>query len=101
MRRVLLPSAIALAFALCVGAVPAGAQAPPMCPPGYYLATDGLCYPARPIYAPPVYEAAPVYQPPIIFDGFSVGIGIGIGGGGYYGGYHGGRDRGRDRERRH
>jgi len=97
MRTILLPSAVALALGIWVSAAPADAQVPPACPIGYYLATDGRCYPgAPPVYAPPVYEVAPpVYQPPVVFDGFSLGIGIGLGGG-YGGGYRGG-----DRDRRH
>ena len=86
MRTNLLPSIVVLALGTWFGAAPADAQTP-ICPPGYYYASDGQCYPgAPPVYAPPVYEIAPpVYQPPFIFDGFGVGIGLG------FGGYGGGR----------
>lgn len=89
MRTIFLP-VIALALAAGVGAAPAGAQAP-VCPAGYYYASDGQCYPGvPPTYPPPVYEVAPpIYQPPVVIDGF--GIGLGFGGGGYRGGgFHGG-----------
>lgn len=93
-----LPSVITVAITTCAlalwaGTTPADAQTP-VCPPGYYYASDGQCYPgAQPAYPPPVYEVAPpVFLPPVIFDGFGVGIGPGWhGGGGYRGGeWHGG-----------
>jgi hypothetical protein len=92
MRISLLPSLVVLALGIGAGAPPADAQTP-VCPPGYYYASDGQCYPgAPPVYAPPVYEIAPpVYQPPLVYDGFGVGIGLGFGG---YGGYRGGRGYG-------
>jgi hypothetical protein len=108
MRIALLPSVIALALGTWAGAAPADAQAP-VCPPGYYFASDGRCYPgAPPAYPPPVYEyAPPVYQPPVVIDGLILGIGLGalIGGaergGGYHGGgYHGGGGRGGGRGHR-
>ena len=93
MRTAFLPSVIALALGTWAGAAPSNAQVP-VCPAGYYYASDGQCYPgAPPIYPPPVYEVAPpVYEPPVIFDGFS--IGIGLGGGGYRGGGRGYGGRG-------
>ncbi len=91
MRTIVLSSVIALA--LGSWAVPASTDAQaPMCPYGYYLASDGQCYPGPPPYYPaPVYSVAPpVYQPPLIFDGLSIGIGLGFGGRGRGGGWHGG-----------
>jgi len=97
MRKISLPCVIALALGTWAGAPPADAQTP-VCPPGYFFASDGQCYPgAPPIYPPPVYEVAPpVYQPPVIFDGFGIGIGLGgrIGGGERGGGGRGGGGRG-------
>lgn len=93
MRSVFLPTVIALALAAWTGAAPANAQAP-VCPYGYYLASDGRCYPgAPPVYAPPVYEVAPpIYQPPVVIDGFVPGIGLGfVIGGGRGGHFHGHR----------
>lgn len=94
MRTIFLPGVIALALGTWVGAAPADAQVPPGCPPGYYNASDGQCYPVgQPVYAPPVYEVAPpVYQPPFVYDGYGPGIGIGIGLG--FGGRGGGEGRG-------
>jgi len=98
MRTIFLPSVIALALGTWAGAAPADAQTPPVCPPGYYLAGDGQCYPGGPpVYSPPVYEVAPpIYQPPFVFDGYGpgIGIGVGIGGRGYGGGFRGGGGRG-------
>ena len=76
--RILLPSVIAIVAGVWSDALPAQAQAP-VCPYGYYYASDGRCYPGSPpVYQPPVYEAAPpVYQPPAVFDGFALGIGLG------------------------
>jgi hypothetical protein len=92
MRTIFLPSAVVLALAIWAGAAPVHAQAP-VCPYGYYLASDGQCYPgAPPAYPPPVYEyAPPIYQPPVVIDGFGLGIGLGFGG---RGGFHGGGGRG-------
>jgi hypothetical protein len=89
MRIISLASGLALALAIWAYDRPADAQVAPVCPDGYYLATDGQCYPGQPpVYPPPIYDDAPaVFEPPVIFDGF--GIGIGIGGGGYGGGYGG------------
>lgn len=89
MRTIVLPSVIVLALGIGALPAPAGAQAP-VCPYGYYLASDGQCYPGPPpAYPAPVYEVAPpVYQPPVIFDGLDIGIGLGFGGRG--GGWHGG-----------
>ena len=79
MRRAFLPCAVAVAALGAVAAAPAGAQVPPGCPPGYYLATDGQCYPGEPPdYVPPVYDVAPpIIQPPFVIDGFIPGIGYG------------------------
>lgn len=103
MRTIFLPSVIALALATWAGASPADAQTP-VCPPGYYFASDGQCYPgAPPVYPPPVYEVAPpVYQPPFVVDGLALGIGLGalIGGGERGGGERGGGERGGGRGRR-
>ncbi len=104
MWRVFLPSVIAVALGTWAGAAPADAQTPPVCPQGYYLASDGQCYPgAPPTYVPPPYVVAPpVYQPPIVIDGFFPGIGFGgnyggggrgHGGGGHGSGGHGGGAR--------
>ncbi|MGO8920619.1 MAG: hypothetical protein ACLQJR_32400 [Stellaceae bacterium] len=94
MRTLFLPGIIALAVVIA-GASPADAQAP-VCPAGYYYASDGQCYPgAPPAYPPPVYEVAPpVYAPPLVVGGFGIGLGLGaiIGG---RGGRGGGRDGGR------
>lgn len=93
MRIISLPSVIALALGAWAGA-PAVAQVPPACPPGYYLYTDGQCYPGpQPVYPQPPYEViAPVYQPPVVYDGFA--LGIGFGGGGHWSGGRGGDGRG-------
>jgi len=97
MRRIFLSSAVAFALGSWAGAAPADAQAP-VCPPGYYLGTDGQCYPgAPPVYPVPYYDVAPpIYQPPFVFDGYGpgIGIGVGIGGRGYGGGFRGGGGRG-------
>jgi hypothetical protein len=100
-RTTFLPSVIALALGTWAGAAPAKAQTP-VCPAGYYYASDGQCYPgAAPVYPPPIYEVAPpIYQPPVVIDGFGIGIGLGAiiggggrgrGGGGRSGGGHGHR----------
>jgi hypothetical protein len=80
MKTLALPSLIALAVGGWAGA-PAVAQVPPACPPGYYLYTDGQCYPGdQPLYPQPYYDyTAPVYQPPVVYDGFALGIGFGGG----------------------
>ncbi len=80
MRTISRPSLIALAVGAWAGA-PAIAQIPPSCPPGYYLYTDGQCYPGpQPVYPQPDYDViAPVYQPPVVYDGFALGIGFGGG----------------------
>ncbi len=97
MKTVFLPSLIAVALGTWVGAAPAIAQMP-VCPAGYYYASDGQCYPGGPpVYPPPVYEVAPpVYEPPVVVDGFGIGIGLGavIGGGPGYDGRGGGRGGG-------
>lgn len=91
MRTLFLPSLVAFALVTGGAAWPAKAQAP-VCPAGYYYASDGQCYPdAAPAYPPPVYEVAPpVYAPPLIVSGLGIGIGLGIGGGGRGGGRRGG-----------
>jgi hypothetical protein len=101
MRRIFLPSVIALALGTWAGVAPADAQVS-VCPPGYYLASDGQCYPgAPPVYYPPVYDVAPpIYEPPVVIDGFFPGIGVGIGGGRRGGGYRGGGGRGGGHGRR-
>ena len=79
MKTASLPRIIALAIGTLVGAATADAQTP-VCPPGYFYASDGQCYPSasQPVYPLPVYAVAPpVYQPPVVFDGFSLGIGFG------------------------
>jgi hypothetical protein len=88
-----------LAFGSCGGARRASAQTAPTCPPGYYCASDGYCYPTQPppVYAapPPVYEMSPpVYQPAPVVDGLAIGVGVGLLFGALAGGGHGG-DRGR------
>jgi hypothetical protein len=101
MKTIFLPSVVALAFGIWVGAAPADAQVP-VCPAGYYYASDGQCYPgAPPAYPPPIYDVAPpVYAPPVVIDGFGLGLGFGaiIGGGRGRGGRgdggHGGGGRG-------
>jgi hypothetical protein len=97
MRRIFLSSVIALALGSWAGAAPAAAQAP-VCPAGYYLATDGQCYPGGPpVYAPQGYDVdPPIYQPPFVFDGYGpgIGIGVGIGGRGRGGGFRGGGGHG-------
>lgn len=108
MRTISLPGVIALALGAWSFAGSALAQG---CPPGYYYASDGRCYPgAPPVYPPPVYDyAPPVYQPPPVFDGFVLGIGLGallgVLGSELGGDHHGGGDRGRQRnvpgDRRH
>ncbi len=100
MKLTILPSVLALALSTWTGVEPADAQTP-VCPPGYYYASDGLCYPGPPpVYAPPPYVVAPpVYAPPPVFDGFAIGLGLGalIGGheehGGERGGFHHGGHR--------
>jgi hypothetical protein len=96
MRARSLSGVVALALAASVVAGPAVAQS---CPPGYYFASDGRCYPGGPpAYPPPVYDPAPpVYQPPPVYDGFAVGIGLGALAGGIFAGGRGGghyHDRG-------
>src|SRR5277367_5786342 len=101
MKIIVLPMIIALAIGTWAGATPTAAQTP-VCPAGYYYASDGQCYPgAPPAYAPPVYEVAPpVYAPPAVFDGFALGLGLGAviggldGGGRGYGGGRGGGGHG-------
>jgi hypothetical protein len=99
------PSIVALVLGAWIAA-PADAQTP-VCPAGYYYASDGQCYPgAPPVYAPPAYEVAPpVYEPPLVFDGFALGLGLGAviggdGGRGRGGGGRGGRGGGRGGGRR-
>lgn len=60
------------------------------CPPGYYYASDGNCYPGPPpTYAPPAYDVAPpVVPPPVVTDGFLLGLGILLGGLAASGGDH-------------
>jgi hypothetical protein len=103
MKKIFLSGLVAASLGAWTGVAPATAQTP-VCPPGYYYASDGQCYPgAPPAYAPPVYEVAPpVYQPPAILDGLAIGLGLGAiiggidhGGGGYRDGGGRGGDRGR------
>jgi hypothetical protein len=51
------------------------------CPPGYYFASDGNCYPGPPPnYPPPQYDAAPpVSAPPLVADGLILGLGMLLG----------------------
>ena len=51
------------------------------CPPGYYYASDGLCYPGTPPnYPPPIYDPAPpVSPPPVVADGMMIGLGLLLG----------------------
>lgn len=83
LRRV---TAYALAGALA-GMAPLWAHAQ-SCPPGYYYASDGNCYPGpAPSYAPPVYDAAPpVSTPPIVMDGVMIGLGL-LAGAAIFGGH--------------
>lgn len=99
MRTTFLPCIIALALGIGAGAAPANAQAP-VCPPGYYYASDGQCYPAaQPLYPPPVYDLAPpVYQPPLVVGGLGIGIGLGVPLGRW--GHHGWGSRGGGRGHR-
>jgi hypothetical protein len=103
MKTIWLPSLIALALGASAG-TPAVAQIPPACPPGYYLYTDGRCYPGpQPVYPQPDYDViAPVYQPPVVYDGFALGIGFGGGRGdrGHGGGARGGSSHGAARGHR-
>ena len=84
--------ALAATAAVGLAAIPAHAQMPPGCPPNYYLATDGNCYPGPPpVYPQPVYQVAPpVDQPPLVFDGLVLGIGLGIAALASHGHGHGG-----------
>ncbi|MDE2165125.1 MAG: hypothetical protein KGJ66_02150 [Alphaproteobacteria bacterium] len=68
------------------------------CPPGYYYASDGNCYPGPPpTYPAPAYDATPpVAPPPVVMDGFLLGLGILIGG--LAASEHHGGDRGRPEE---
>ena len=92
MRTIFLSCAIALAAGSWIGTVPAAAQVPPGCPPGYYLAQDGQCYPGTPpVYPAPLYDVGPpIVAPPVILDFFDPGIGYG----GHDFGGHGGPARG-------
>ena len=78
--RSLLRSATALALSGALGAAPALAQVP-VCPTGYYYASDGNCYPVTPpSYPPPVYDPAPpVTPPPVVEDGLMIGLGLLLG----------------------
>jgi hypothetical protein len=100
MKIAFVPGIVALALGTWAGAAPVAAQTP-ICPPGYYYASDGRCYPGGPpAYPPPVYEVAPpVYQPPVVFDGLVLGLGLGalIGGEGRGGEGRGGEGRGGER----
>lgn len=65
-----------LVATLTAGApLPAQAQT---CPPGYYYASDGNCYPGPPpSYPPPPYDTAPpVEPPPPVLDGLLIGLGL-------------------------
>jgi hypothetical protein len=96
MRTLFLPSVIALALWTWGGGSAAIAQTP-VCPAGYYYASDGQCYPGGPpAYPPPVYaDSPPVYQPPVVVDGLVLGLGLGaLIGGLDHGGGHGGGERG-------
>ena len=57
--------------------MPFAAQAQ-SCPPGYYYASDGNCYPVPPpTYPPPAYDPAPpVAAPPPVIDGLLIGLGL-------------------------
>jgi hypothetical protein len=61
-------------------AVPLAAYAQ-TCPPGYYFASDGNCYPGPPpTYPAPSYDVAPpVAPPPVVMDGVLLGLGILLG----------------------
>jgi hypothetical protein len=103
MRTIFLPSVVALALGTWGGTSAAIAQTP-VCPAGYYYASDGQCYPGGPpAYPPPVYEVAPpVYQPPVVADGLVIGLGLGalIGGAERGGDGRGGGERGGGRGHR-
>jgi hypothetical protein len=99
--RIRLLSGLALVLGALAGAAPLDAQ--PVCPVGYYYASDGRCYPgAAPVYPAPAYVVAPpVYQPPAIIDGFALGIGLSALIGGFDHDHEGERhDRGHDDARR-
>ena len=93
MRTIFLPSIVVLTLGTWAGVAPADAQAP-VCPAGYYYASDGQCYPGGPpVYPPPVYAVEPpVYQPPLVLDGLALGIGLGAVFGGDRGHDYGGHD---------
>ena len=70
---------------ILVGALAAGVQLvvrAQSCPPGYYYASDGNCYPGPPPnYPPPAYDQAPpVSAPPVVMDGLLIGLGVLLGG---------------------
>ena len=83
--------------------VPLAAQAQ-SCPPGYYYASDGNCYPGPPpTYAPPPYDAAPPVVPPAaVMDGLLIGLGLLVGGAiaSDHGGHRGPPEQHRPPERR-
>lgn len=96
---ILLLGGLPLAAAPLAAARPSFAQTLPTCPPGYYYASDGYCYPLRPpvyAYPPPVYDPAPpVYRPPTVVDGVAIGVGLGLLFGALAAGHSDHGDRGR------
>jgi hypothetical protein len=98
---ILLLGGLPLAAAPLTIAHPAFAQTLPGCPPGYYYASDGYCYPGQPppvyAYPPPIYDPTPpVYQPPTVVDGVALGVGLGLLFGALAAG-HSDHDRGHER----
>ena len=80
-NKSLRPAIASVLIATLAAWVPIEAQAQ-SCPPGYYYASDGYCYPGPPpSYAPPTYDAAPpVSTPPVVTDGLMIGLGMLLGG---------------------
>jgi hypothetical protein len=68
---------IALTIWMAAGIAPADAQTP-SCSPGYYVASDGRCYPGSPpVDPPPTDTAPPINRPPVVFNGPDFGFGYG------------------------